>query len=88
MVTWEVMVPRRRLELPRHRCHTDLNRARLPIPPPGQVVSEGCPRAEVERDIRADVRCQPTFSDVFVEGGLAGADGCAKARKRIAFAQS
>jgi hypothetical protein len=30
------MVPGRRLELPRPYGHTDLNRARLPIPPPGQ----------------------------------------------------
>ena len=30
----EGMVPRRRVELPRAEAHTDLNRARLPIPPP------------------------------------------------------
>ncbi|CBS88059.1 protein of unknown function [Azospirillum lipoferum 4B] len=29
------MVPRRRLELPRHFCHRYLKPARLPIPPPG-----------------------------------------------------
>src|SRR3954468_3239613 len=32
----EELVPRRRLELPRHFCHRYLKPARLPIPPPGR----------------------------------------------------
>ena len=31
-------VKRRRLELPRHNCHYPLKVARLPIPPPLQIV--------------------------------------------------
>ena len=30
-------MPRRRLELPRHRCHRYLKPARLPIPPSGPI---------------------------------------------------
>ena len=35
-----VVVPRRRLELPRPNGHWHLKPARLPIPPPGHVVSD------------------------------------------------
>ncbi len=33
-----LQVKRRRLELPRHNCHYPLKVARLPIPPPLQIV--------------------------------------------------
>ncbi|CAA7627548.1 hypothetical protein MTBSS4_90082 [Magnetospirillum sp. SS-4] len=52
------MVPRRRLELPRHHCHTDLNRARLPIPPPGQVASRTAKPSEARRNMRPGPPCQ------------------------------
>ncbi len=35
-----MMVRSRRLELPRHFCHSDLNAARLPIPPRPQIQAE------------------------------------------------
>ena len=44
------MVRSRRLELPRHFCHSDLNAARLPIPPRPQFVQRA--------DRQPEVRCQ------------------------------
>ena len=40
MLQRTVMVPRRRLELPRPNGHWHLKPARLPIPPPGHAMSD------------------------------------------------
>ena len=49
------LVPRRRLELPRHRCHRYLKPARLPIPPPGHSSAH----REPGPDKPHPRRCQP-----------------------------
>ena len=43
-----VVVPRRRLELPRPNGHWHLKPARLPIPPPGQLASAVAVRVQGE----------------------------------------